>query len=94
MRAFGIVMLGLMGCAAETGTAEADRTALVAACAAAVAAHVGKGADAVTATWTGTTPEGIGLVAVGDAQESGAERVHVCEVDGAGRVLAIEHPGA
>ena len=69
-------------------------TAEVAACAAAVAAHVGKGVDAVSASWTGTTEAGTGIVTVSDAQGAGAERVHTCEVDGAGRVLAIRHPGA
>ena len=49
---------------------------------------------AVQASWTGATEAGTGMVTVSDAQGSGGERVHTCEVDGAGRVLAIRHPGA
>jgi hypothetical protein len=94
MRLRGLVMLALAGCAPQPETAEADRSGLVSACAAAVAAHVGKGTDAVTAEWTGTTPEGMGLVTVTDAQGAGGERVHTCQVDGTGRVLRIDHPGA
>ena len=93
----GLLVLGLAGCAAQTAietAGAADRAAQVAACAAATAAHVGKGVDAVTADWTGTTPEGIGLVTVTDATGAGGERVHLCEVDGTGRVRALEHPGA
>ena len=94
MRDAGAAMLAVMlaGCAAEAPAP--DHAAEVAACAAAVAAHVGKGTDAVAASWTGVTEAGMGMVTVSDAQGTGVERVHTCEVDGAGRVLAIEHPGA
>ena len=54
---------------------------------------MGKAVEAVSASWTGTTEAGTGIVTVSDAQGAGAERVHTCEVDGAGRVLAIRHPG-
>ena len=91
MRVAGL-MLVLAGCAAAP--APENHAAEVAACAAAVAAHVGKAVDAVSASWTGTTAAGTGIVTVSDAQGAGAERVHTCEVDGAGRVLAIRHPGA
>jgi hypothetical protein len=86
------LLLVLAGCAAPP--APEGHAAEVAACAAAVAAHVGKGIEAVEASWTGTTKAGTGMVTVSDAQASGDERVHTCEVDGAGRVLAIRHPGA
>lgn len=94
MRVSGLAAIALLaGCAAgETPTA-ADHGAEVAACAATVAAHVGKGTDAVAATWTGTTATGTGMVTVTDAQGAGSERLHTCEVDGAGRILAILHPG-
>ena len=88
--------VALAGCAAE-GTTEAagpDRSALVQACAAAVAAHVGKGVDAVTAEWTGLTPEGIGVVTVSDAQAPAASGCTPARWTAAGRVLAIRHPGA
>ena len=84
--------VGLAACAAEQ--APADHAAEVAACAAAVAAHVGKPVEAVTAGWTGTTAAGTGIVTVSDAEGAGGERVHTCEVDAAGTVLAIRHPGA
>ena len=84
----------LAACGAEETPPAAGHEAAVAACAAAVATHVGKGTDAVTANWAGTTAAGAGIVAVTDAGGSGGERLHQCEVDGAGRVLAIRHPGA
>jgi hypothetical protein len=89
-----VLALALAGCA-PAGTPEAaNHGAEVEACAAAVAAHVGKGRDAVTARWAGTTAGGLGVVTVSDAQGAAGERVHDCEVDGAGRVLAIRHQGA
>jgi hypothetical protein len=91
MRMTGMLLV-LAGCAAAP--APESHAPEVAACAAAVAAHVGKAVDAVSASWTGTTPEGLGLVTVSDAGGAGGERVHTCEVDGTGRVLAIRHPGA
>jgi hypothetical protein len=94
VRPWGPLMLALAGCAAQTESAGPDRSALVAACAAAVAEHVGKGTEQVEAAWAGTSPAGLGLVRVSDAQGAGAERVHSCEVDGAGGVLRIDHPGA
>ena len=50
MRVAGL-MLVLAACAAAP--APESHAAEVAACAAAVAAHVGKGVDAVSASWTG-----------------------------------------
>jgi hypothetical protein len=95
MRLAGLAVGALLaGCAAGEAPPAADHRAEVAACAAAVAAHVGKGVEAVEASWTGTTEAGTGMVTVSDAQGSGGERVHTCEVDAAGRVLAIRHPGA
>jgi hypothetical protein len=90
-----VVVAAVAGCAAETaGALDAARETQVAACAAAVAAHVGKATDAVAASWAATTEAGTAIVTVSDAQAGGAERVHTCEVDAAGRVRAIEHPGA
>lgn len=66
----------------------------LATCAAAVAAHVGKPVGAVDATWSERSPAGGGIVAVTDAAAGGGERLHTCEVDGAGTVRAILHPGA
>ena len=93
MRVLAVLAVVLAGCAAATPRRRGDHAAEVEACAAAVAAHVGKGAEAVAARWTGADRAGIGIVTVSDAQGAGAERVHTCEVDGAGRVLAIRHPG-
>lgn len=83
---------GLAACAVEE--APVDHAAEVGACAAAVAAHVGEPVAAVSAGWTGSTGEGGGIVTVSDAQGAGGERVHTCEVDAAGNVRAIRHPGA
>jgi len=93
MRLAGLLLI-LAGCAAAPAPAPENHDAAVAACAAAVAAHVGKGVEAVSASWTGPTAAGTGMVTVSDAAGAGTERVHTCEVDGAGRVLAIRHPGA
>jgi hypothetical protein len=92
---WSLAVAAVAGCAAETaGTPETARETQVAACAAAVAAHVGKPTDAVAASWTGATEAGTATVTVSDAEAGGAERVHTCEVDAAGQVRAIEHPGA
>jgi hypothetical protein len=90
-----LAVLAVAGCAAETaGAPEAARQTQVAACASAVAAHVGKPTDGVAASWTGATEAGIAIVTVSDAEAGGAERVHTCEIDAAGQVRAIRHPGA
>jgi hypothetical protein len=86
-------MIALAGCAAAPPAGPSPEAA-VAACAAAVAAHVGKPVDAVVATWSGPSAAGGGLVTVTDAQSAGAERLHSCEVDAGGAVVAILHPGA
>ena len=93
MRLAGLLLM-LAGCAAAPAPPPDSHDVAVAACAAAVAAHVGKGVEAVSAGWTGPTQAGTGMVTVSDAEGAGTERVHTCEVDGAGRVLAIRHPGA
>ncbi|HET9069071.1 MAG TPA: hypothetical protein VFN28_10540 [Amaricoccus sp.] len=94
MRKAGLLLLA--GCAAAPVSAPRPESheAGVAACAAAVAAHVGKDVGAVQASWAGATEGGVGVVSVTDAGSAGGERLHTCEVDGAGRVLAIRHPGA
>jgi hypothetical protein len=89
MRLAGVALV-VAACAAAPESHEAE----VAACAAAVAAHVGKGVEAVSASWSGMTEAGTGMVTVSDAAGAGGERVHTCEVDGGGRVLAVRHPGA
>ena len=98
MRAAGPIILAtlLAGCAAQPApdAAEAARAGEARACAAAVAEHVGKTEDAVTATWDHATARGTTVFVVTDAEASGSDRVHTCEVDAAGRVLAILHPGA
>lgn len=90
----GFAALAAAACAPEPAPVSEDRSAEVAACAAAVAAHVGKPVEAVTAAWTGASADGTGIVTVTDATGAGGERVHTCEVDAGGRVRAILHPGA
>jgi hypothetical protein len=87
------LLLLLAGCA-EGPAPDAGAGVAVAACAEAVAAHVGKDTSAVTATWSGVGPDGLGMVTVTDAAGAGAERLHTCTVDGSGRVREIRHPGA
>ena len=50
--------------------------------------------EAVAARFEATGADGVSVVVVTDASGAGGERVHTCEVDAAGRVLAIRHPGA
>jgi hypothetical protein len=87
--------IALAACTTATAPeAGVDRTAALDACSGAVAAHVGKPREAVTATWTdASTVDGLSVVSVTDATPSG-ERLHTCEIDTAGRVHAILHPGA
>ncbi len=87
----GVVAVAQAGCAAGE-PAGPDRAAQTASCAQAVAAHVGKPVEAVAATWSGMSSEGVAAVTVSDEQGAVTERVHACEVDAAGRVLAILHP--
>ena len=56
--------------------------------------HVGKPAEAVSARFDAVGADGVSVVVVTDAGGAGGERMHTCEVDAAGRVLAIRHPGA
>ena len=97
MRDPGAIILVFLaaGCAAQPtpDAGEAARAVQARACAAAVADHVGKAEEAVTATWNHVTPAGTTVFTVTDAGESGGDRLHTCEVDDAGRVLAILHPG-
>jgi hypothetical protein len=84
------------GCAAEPVATADPADAALAACRAAVARHVGKPAEAVTASLAATAPDGTATVNVTDtgAGAGGGERLHTCEVDPSGRVRAILHPGA
>lgn len=59
-----------------------------AACAAAIAAHVGRPAGEVTSRWMSEA----GGVASVEARDG--DRLHLCSVDASGRVLGYSHPGA
>lgn len=89
-----LAALATAACAPPPAPVAEDQATEVAACAAAVAAHVGKPVEAVAAAWTGASTEGTGIVTVTDATGAGGERVHTCEVEAGGRVRAILHPGA
>jgi hypothetical protein len=93
MRCWQVVgVAAIAGCAAAAP--EPDAVRLEQACAAVVAGHVGKPVEAVAATLGPNGEAGVSVVVVTDASGAGGERVHTCEVDAAGRVLAIRHPGA
>ena len=80
--------LALAACAeAPPPPAGPDRAAQEAACAAAVAAHVGLPAEAVATVWRETGPDGVAVFEARDGN-----RLHLCEVSVAGRVSRIEHP--
>lgn len=61
-----------------------------ASCGEAVAEHISEPRAAVLPVWSGSTPDGRGLVTVGDKSE-GAQRIHFCEVNERGQVYAIRH---
>jgi len=101
MRSIGIVLAlaALAGCAQSGGETAGEaqgiqRAAQQQACAAAVASHIGKPVEAVSSVWDHETPDGGAVVTVTDTTPGGSDRVHSCEVDAGGRVLAIRHPGA
>ncbi len=91
----GLVAMMVASCGAQPAPdrAEAAQAAQAQACAAAVAAHVGREVGAVTASLDHRTPSGTTVFVVRDAQADGVERTHTCDVDAANRVLAILHPG-
>lgn len=84
----------IVACCAVAACAEApatapgpDRAAQETACDRAVAAHVGLAPDAVATALREARANGI---AVFEARDGG--RMHLCEVDAAGRVLRLDHP--
>lgn len=89
MRRYGLLALALAGCATPPPPASSDRSGQEAACAAAVAAHVGRPVAEVSAAWTELTAEGTAVVTVTDDA-----RVHTCEVGDDLAVRRILHPGA
>jgi hypothetical protein len=83
----------IAGCAVQTVPGP-DVAGIERACSGVVADHVGKPAAAVSARFDAVGADGVSVVVVTDAGGAGGERIHTCEVDAAGRVLAIRHPGA
>jgi len=81
------VCLGLAACAEAAPPAASDRAAQEVACDLATAAHIGLPPDAVATAWHETGPAGIAVF-----QALDGERLHLCTVDAAGRVLRLEHP--
>ncbi len=79
--------LALAACAGAPAPVGADRAAQADACHRAVAAHVGLPAEAVATVWREDGADGI---AVFEARDG--DRLHLCEVDAAGRVLRLAHP--
>lgn len=76
----------LAACMTAGAPADDPRPRQEAACAAAIAAHVGRPVAEVTARWLS---EANGVASV-EARDSG--RRHLCSVDAAGRVLGYSHP--
>ena len=87
----GLLLL-LCACTPPAPDAASEPAAL-AACADAVARHVGRPVGAVRATWSGETAEG-GLVTVSDSAGGAGERVHRCILGPDGTVRALEHTGS
>jgi len=83
-----VACVALAACAEAPATAPGpDRAAQEAACDAVVAAHVGLAPDAVATAWRETGTDGIAVFEARDGS-----RLHLCEVDAAGRVLRLDHP--
>lgn len=84
-----LLLLPLAACAAEpVPAAPGLRARQEAACTAAIAAHVRRAPDGITARRVSETG-GTATVEVRDGN-----RLHLCQVDGSGRVLDFSHPGA
>ena len=74
----------------QAGLPEPTKQLMEAACGAAVARHIRAPESAVLPVWSGATPDGRGLVTVGD-RVGGQQRIHFCEVSAGGQVYAIRH---
>lgn len=85
------LLVATAGCTAPASET-APVVASVDACRAAVAAHVGKDASAVTVAALDARPDGTQTFEAVDILPGGAARRHVCEVGPAGNVRRIEHP--
>lgn len=84
-----LLLLPLAACAAEPpGPAPDPRARQEAACTAAIAAHIRRPAAEVTSRWLSEA----GGIATVEARDG--DRLHLCRVDGAGRVTGYSHPGA
>lgn len=88
-----LLAAGIAGCAAQPENEPQEtgdlRLRQERACAAATAEHIGRGMEAVTSTWRGSTEDGRATVDVRDG-----DRLHVCEIDASSRSLSLVHPGA
>lgn len=84
-----LLLPGLAGCVDVADGDGGDPRALQeAACAAVIAAHVGRPESEVTARWIVAT-DGLAQVEARDG-----DRVHVCQVTASGQVVGYTHPGA
>lgn len=88
MRPLLLICPALVACA-DPGPSGAElRRQQEEACAAVIAEHVRRPVTEITASWLSESG-GIAEVRTLDG-----DRLHVCRVDGAGRVLGYIHPGA
>lgn len=86
-------LVQLAACAAEPApvpapTAPDLRARQEAACTATIAAHIRRPSAEVTSRWL-SDAAGVATVEARDGN-----RLHLCQVDGSGRVLGYTHPGA
>ena len=82
-----ILLVPLAACVASEQPRADLRARQEAACAAVIAAHVGRPLGEVSSRWISEA----GGVAQVEARDG--NRLHICDVDTSGRVLGYSHPG-
>lgn len=86
---FLLLLLPLAACAAESPAPVPDlRARQESACTTAIAGHIRRPPAEVTSRWL-SEAEGTATVEARDGN-----RLHLCRVDGSGRVTGYSHPGA
>ena len=86
MRLLPLTLLPLAACMEVAPVATTPQAAQEAACAAAIAQHIGQPVAAVQPRWLSEA----GGIAIIETLDNGGR--HLCRVDAAGRVLGYSHP--